>query len=356
MKERIFNFITVVGLICALMPVCVSAEEVVQTDIAEPVVVEKTIPKIIIDSDFSSDIDDVLALSTAIGFDRREDIDLIGVALCCSSLRAAQAANALLNESGYWDVPVASAAENGVVLPNNYHVGMESYPHKTDYHCGTTNFYRMMLALSPEKVNIITLGQLNNIDELMRSQPDVHSDLTGMELIAEKVNCIYIAGGKHDGGLENNIFYGGVDYGNNKFYNNTKVAEAARNVADNCPCRQIWLESDLTGSFCVGECFDRLDKSDSDIISRALKDYGTSYGSASFDPMVVYVAVTDLTEQSNFVEFTKGKMSINLTGTSYFTENELGTHERFDKLVNDGWYRDEINKILESELVYRLNK
>lgn len=349
MKNKILNLVIVVGFICALIPINAKADEMTGNG-------DVNKPKVIIDSDFSSDVDDVLSLSTAVAFDRNEDIELIGVALCCSSSRAAQACNALLNESGYWDVPVASAGENGVVLPNDYHVGMESYPHSTDYFYDTTNLYRMLLASSQDKVNIITIGQLTNINDLLNSQPDEHSDLTGAELIAEKVNCIYIAGGKHNGGLENNIFYGGVDYGNNKYYNNTKVAEAAKNVADNCPCEQIWLEADITGTFCVGECFDRLDKSDSDIISRALKDYGTSYGSASFDPMTVWVAITDLTGKVNNVSMTAGKMNIKLSGTSYFTENENGTHYRFDKLANDGWYRDEINKLLESELVYRLYK
>ena len=267
--------------------------------------------------------------------------------------------SALLGQHKIWDIPIVCDANTGIPIGSKYHMGMTAYPHNTTYFGDVVNFYRMMLASSPEKVNIVVLGQITNINHLLNSQPDVHSPLAGRELIAEKVDTIYFVGGKSDGRLENNIFYGGENYGKNPYYNNTKVAEAAKNVANTAPCRIVWMEADITGSFSVGGFLEKTDKGCTDILTRALKDYGTSYGSASFDPFGVFIAALDANGllQNYMLELQPGTMRINLNGTSYFTlDDPTRNHYRVEKLVNDGFYQSEINKILASEYTLRSGK
>lgn len=317
---------------------------------AQPIVQD-----VIIDSDFSTDVDDVLAMSMAINMQNNNLIKIRGIALCSSSIRGVEALNALLNAHKVHDIPVATAGEKGIVLGSKYIFNMSNRPHSQNYVYGTTNFYRMMLASNPGKINIITLGQLTNIADLLNSGPDIHSPLTGRELVAEKVNCIYIVGGKHNGKLENNIFYGGENYGNNKYYNNTKVAEAARLVANEFPTRQVWLESDVIGSFKVGDFYMKEDKQCHDIVTQALKDFGTTTGSASFDPFAIWIATMEMNGVlSNYgISLQKGAMHINLNGTSYFIDGNAGIHERIMKHWNDNTYKEIINKCLQEEFVKR---
>lgn len=319
----------------------------------------KTPEPFIIDTDFSSDVDDALAISVACGYEHMGLIDIRGVALCCTSTRGAYAMSALLGQHKIWDAPIACDVSTGLPIGSKYHMGMTSYPHSETYFADMVNFYRMMLASSTEKVNIVVLGQIINIKNLLDSAPDVHSPLTGYELIQEKVDTIYFVGGKSNGKLENNIFYGGENYGNNEYYNNAKVAESTKYVAENIPCRMVWMEADIVGSFSVGGFLEKTDKSCIDILTKALKDYGTSYGSASFDPFGVMIAVLDANDMlSNYmIELQNGTMRINLNGTSYFTlDDHTKNHCRVEKLINDGFYQSEINKVLASEYTLRSSK
>lgn len=346
-------------LLCLyLSSITCKAQNVVEYD--EIIEVQDISPEpFIIDTDFSSDVDDALAISVACGYEHMGLIDIRGVALCCSSTRGAHAMSALLGQHKIWDVPVACSAETGIPISSKYHLGMTAYPHNTTYFGDVVNFYRMMLASSTEKVNIIVLGQITNIDYLLKSQPDIHSSLSGYQLVAEKVDTIYFVGGKSNGQLENNIFYGGSGDVPNKYHNNTKVAEAAKNVTDNAPCRIVFMEADIVGSFCVGGFLEKSDKANTDILTRALKDYGISYGSASFDPFGIMIAALDSNGllPNYMLELQQGTMRINLNGTSYFTHNDLTkNHYRVNKLVNDGFYQSEINKTLAFEYVKRSGK
>ncbi|MEE1255557.1 MAG: nucleoside hydrolase [Lachnospiraceae bacterium] len=310
----------------------------------------------IIDTDFSSDVDDALAISTAMYYQDMKMINVKGVALCCTSTRSAHAMSALMGQHKYWDIPIACSVKTGIPISSSYHLGMTTYPHKTEYFSDVVNFYRMMLASSPEKINIVVLGQITNLDYLLKSQPDVHSTLNGYELVAEKVDTIYFVGGKSDGRLENNIFYCGSNSVPNQYHGTTRIAEAAKNVANTAPCRMVWMEADIVGSFSVGGFLEKTDRKSEDILTKALKDFGTSWGSASFDPFGIHIAALDanglLTE--NMMELQTGTMRVNLNGTSYFTLNDPArNHFRVEKLANDGYYQSEINKALAYEYTKR---
>lgn len=336
----------VLSSIIILSPLTVSAEEI-----------ETNTKPFIIDTDFSSDIDDALAISTAMYYQDMGMIDVKGVALCCTSSRGAYAMSALLAQHKYWDIPICCDCNIGIPIGSKYHLGMTEFPHKEEYYADVVNFYRMLLASSQEKVNIIVLGQIVNIDALLKSQPDIHSPLNGYELIADKVDTIYFVGGKSNGKLENNIFYGGDIP--NQYYRNTKVAECAKNVADNAPCRIVFMEADIVGSFCVGGFLEKTDKQCTDILIRALKDQGTPWGSYSFDPFGVFIAVLESNGLLNnyMLELQSGTMRINLNSTSYFTLNDATrNHYRVEKLANDGFYQNEINKCLAYEYKKRSNK
>ena len=69
--------------------------------------------------------------------------------------------------------------------------------------------YRRILSESDGRVHIITLGFLQNIQGLMNSAPDQYSPLSGMELIAQKVDTLYICGGNSTGKPSFNFYWTG---------------------------------------------------------------------------------------------------------------------------------------------------
>lgn len=71
--------------------------------------------------------------------------------------------------------------------------------------------YRRALAGQPDRsVKIVSIGFLLNLADLLASQPDAHSKLTGRELIRAKVQELVVMGGKYPKGREYNFYFGGV--------------------------------------------------------------------------------------------------------------------------------------------------
>lgn len=351
---KILNTVLSISVISVLFSNSAMAAEPSPTAINEPTISpsEKIAEPFIIDSDFSSDVDDVLAISMACYYMDHNMIDIKGVALCTMSNRGAYAMSALLKAHGYGNIPVAIAGQDGIAIGSKWLYNMSNRYHDEEYTYGTTGFYRRILAQAEKPINIVTLGQLTNLSDLLNSPADGYSPLTGAELVAQKVKCLYAVAGKSDGRLENNIYYGGEDYGNNKYYGNTGVAEAANNVAKNWSSPIVWLEADLVGGFSVGSFYEKYDPSHSDICSEALYDQGTSYGSASFDPFGITIATLHSNNllEANMIRLTPGTMRINLNGTSYFVDNDPArNHYRINKLANDGYYKWIIEKGLSFE-------
>ena len=69
------------------------------------------------------------------------------------------------------------------------------------------SIYRRVLAGLPDtSAVIVSIGHLNNLQELLNSKPDEHSPLPGRDLILEKVARTVIMGGDYPTGKEHNFF------------------------------------------------------------------------------------------------------------------------------------------------------
>ena len=109
---KILNTVLSISVISVLFSNSAMAAEPSPTAINEPTISpsEKIAEPFIIDSDFSSDVDDVLAISMACYYMDHNMIDIKGVALCTMSNRGAYAMSALLKAHGYGNIPVAIQA------------------------------------------------------------------------------------------------------------------------------------------------------------------------------------------------------------------------------------------------------
>jgi inosine-uridine nucleoside N-ribohydrolase len=91
--------------------------------------------------------------------------------------------------------------------------------------------YRKLLAATPDtSVTIVTVGFFTNMANLLRSQPDEYSALTGTELVRRKVKRLVSMAGRFDA----------ASGGTFTEFNVAKDAAASQYVFDNWP-RSIWF-------------------------------------------------------------------------------------------------------------------
>lgn len=299
---------------------------------------QERIPSIIIDTDFASDADDVVAVRLAMCFQDLGMLDIKGIALSTTYSRSPLAVHALCTQDGYGNIPVAmDTSGNGVQVHTNYVDVMYDFPkNRTDYE-QPVPMYRRILSTSDTKVNIITLGFLQNIQGLMNSMPDQYSPLTGMELIAQKVDTIYIVGGNSTGRPSFNFYWTGE-----------KVVHAAKDVARSFPARVVFLQSDLSDDTFCGQLYGTRDYHQRDIVTKALRANDQVGGVVAWDVFSVWCAVQDMHDNAELVFLTleQGNQYVSDTGATEWTASDIGQHYKMYKHVEGAYYSEIINNML----------
>lgn len=163
---------------------------------------------LIIDTDMGGgachDVDDVVAVCMANALADRGEIELLAVVVDTLPANGVGVVSVLNHYYGRDAVPIG--AYRGGELKYNYTqhyvnklVNEWPSPVKSASQVpDSVDVYRRTLAAQPDhSVAIASIGSLNNIADLMRSQPDVHSPLPGHDLLAQKVKQLSIMGGQY---------------------------------------------------------------------------------------------------------------------------------------------------------------
>ncbi|EMC97468.1 hypothetical protein BAUCODRAFT_40059, partial [Baudoinia panamericana UAMH 10762] len=177
---------------------------------------------IFVDTDILTDVDDVGALAIANVLHNCGLADLQGVAVNTHSRYGALAVSAINTYFGNSDVPVAAIrplTEDTFFDRMTYRCGeyasrvAYNWPRALNESFSTptpVELYRSVLASGGNNsLNMISVGFLTNIADLLRSPADGISSLTGLELINAKVKELIVMGGRYPSGWEYN--FGGVD-------------------------------------------------------------------------------------------------------------------------------------------------
>ncbi len=176
--------------------------------------------RVILDSDMSSDHDDVGDIAVLHGLASLGEIEIIGMMVSSKNYGTAQFMDAVNTWYGKPNIPIGIPPEIGGVgeYPGTA-IGTGRWPHTmgaTKDHglasgdcLWTKDLYRKLLAESPDRsVIIVTTGYLQNVEALMKSEADAHSPLSGMDLIRKKVRLLSCAGGDYPRGSEFNFRVG----------------------------------------------------------------------------------------------------------------------------------------------------
>lgn len=155
--------------------------------------------KIIFDTDFGGDADDLGALAMLNHFQNKEEIDLLAV-MCWNVERySVNAIDAVNTYYGNPDIRIGlRSGEPHETSWNHSRVLADHLPHDATPETvpEATQLYREILAQSEDKsIIIVTVGPLLNIKKVLDSKADEHSELNGTALLHAKVKEFVIMGG-----------------------------------------------------------------------------------------------------------------------------------------------------------------
>ncbi|MGF1584296.1 MAG: nucleoside hydrolase [Bacteroidales bacterium] len=165
---------------------------------------------IILDTDMESDVDDVGALAMLHALADFGETEILGVIVCAKnpwSLLCADRINTYFNRP---DIPLGQLKGPGVDRESLYARQIaEEFPgtlQSSEDAPDAVSQYRGILASQPDNsVIILSIGYLTNLRDLVLSGPDRISDLSGRDLVEQKVRFWVCMGGQFPDGREANI-------------------------------------------------------------------------------------------------------------------------------------------------------
>lgn len=162
--------------------------------------------RIIIDTDFETDVDDVAALALAHAFADSGKAEILGVAVAGTHELSGPAIASVNTYYGRPNIPVGVRRSGGVHRQSSYtRLLVDGFPAPFDAQAAldSVSLYRRLLAAQEDSsVVVVSLGYLTNLSDLLDSKADQYSELSGAELVAKKVRRYVCMGGTYPEQLE----------------------------------------------------------------------------------------------------------------------------------------------------------
>lgn len=166
-----------------------------------PVIANMTTPLMIFDTDMASDFDDAGALKLAVNLHKAGECTIIAAVTSSRNDYSAPCTKAMLDWSGLTTVPVGAYKGNlgssnsafAEYVTNNFGQAGKTRADFPD----SVPVLRAALAAAPDgSVVYNCVGGLANLGDLLASPADGISPLTGVQLVAKKVNRVIQQGGR----------------------------------------------------------------------------------------------------------------------------------------------------------------
>lgn len=246
---------------------------------------------IIFDTDIGPDYDDVGALAMLHAFADKKECAILATVASNQHKRIAALLSLFNTYFKRPDLPVGvvkGEAVNLEAIQKWDSIIVDKYPHrinKNDEAEDAVSLYRRILSKQPDKsVTIVTVGFFTNTANLLESQPDRYSPLSGKALIAKKVKQLVCMAGRFDS-----------EMGRFKEFNVVRDAAASKKVFDN------WNTPIIFTGFEIGvKIFSGIPLIKSDIANSPVKevfaisipkDPADKNGRMSWDETAVLIAV-----------------------------------------------------------------
>ena len=275
--------------------------------------------KIIFDTDFGPDYDDVGALAFLHAMADSGRVEILATVTSNKNELVAPSINVINTYFGRPELPIGAPKAAGVSLGSSQHWAdsiVSKYPHKiksTTEVSDAVEIYRKTLNAQQDKsVTIVTVGFLTNLEDLLKSPPDNISPFSGKELVMKKVKNLVSMAGKFPAGKEFNIYMDST---------------ASVYVYNNWPGEIIFTGFEIgwqihTGLKLINSGIKNSPVKDVFRISIPLSEEDKS-GRMSWDETAVLIGVygTD-----GFFDTVRGRIIVNPDGSNRWEDNPAGKH------------------------------
>jgi len=168
-------------------------------------------PLIILDTDISSDVDDIGAVAVLHALANQGKAKIVATMVSSGDPWAALCLDSLNSWFGRPGIPVGTIKANAVQDTSEYTQTIATdYPRtlKTlEDVPGAVSLYRRVLTKQEDNsITLVTVGYLTNLSRLLQSQPDDVSPLDGKALVQRKVKKLVCMGGTYPEGREWNFY------------------------------------------------------------------------------------------------------------------------------------------------------
>jgi inosine-uridine nucleoside N-ribohydrolase len=275
--------------------------------------------KIIFDTDLGPDYDDVGALAFLHAMADSGKAEILATVSSNTHLLVAPSIEVINRYFGRPGLPIGAPKSEGVNLGSSQHWAdsiVVKYPHRIKATSDVEDavaVYRQILNSQPDNsVTIVTVGFLTNLNNLLKSQPDSDSPLTGKELVIKKVKNLVSMAGRFPEGKEFNVY---------------KDSTASINVFNEWPGEIIFTGFEIGWDIRTGLRLMKMDVSDSPVkdvfrisipLSAEDKD-----GRMSWDETAVLIGVYGT---EGFFDTVRGRIIVNPDGSNSWLDDQNGKH------------------------------
>ena len=177
-------------------------------------VISQAQTRIIFDTDFGIDADDLGALAMLHHFVDKDECELAAIMCWSTEQYAVSAIDAVNRFYKHPDILIGARKDSVQFIESNYSKAIaDKFPYTLNHHVvpDAVALYRKILAESDmHSLVIVTVGPLRNIENLLGSVGDSISPLSGEELVEQKVREFVMMGGKFPEGKWEWNFAGGM--------------------------------------------------------------------------------------------------------------------------------------------------
>ena len=304
------------------------------------------VPLVIFDTDIGSSTDDLFALEMLYRYEEQGLCRLLGVVVDREGTECAACADVMNTYFGRSDVPIGlvrNGIDNPAVWIDYGNLPNHTNPDNSLMFARTVNdystlpdgwqLYRRLLAAQPDhSVSIVSVGFVTCLAQLLQSGADEHSPLTGVELVRQKVKCLYLMAG---------IF----DVADEPDFNFSQGIEFAQTLFD------LWpqdvdivfspMEVGQQVEYLPEQVIADIDWTDSHPIKQVYMTYNCNTGQKMWDPMAVIQAVEG---DGLFTLSERGTVTLTAEANTLFTPDPSGRC-RYQKPGSPQWAASMLEKI-----------
>lgn len=208
-------------------------------------------PKLIFDTDFGGDADDLGALAMLHHFIDRNECNLLGIISWSTEKYTVSAIDAVNRFYKHPYIPLGTRKGDFYFTDWNYNKTIADHlPFQLTYNDvpDATYLYRKILSENADtSIVIVTVGPLANIKNLIESQPDSLSEFNGKDLIKKKVKKFVMMGGQ-------------FPEGNNEWNFDGNMPGVTRFVIQNINVPIIFTGFEVGVDIKTGQSFNNLDQ------------------------------------------------------------------------------------------------